>query len=210
MIDMICPKCQTKGKIKDRYCEKCGTKLQLELPTISKKSITIIFSILLVLGGLLIAYFIGDYYTSPSYIATQYFKSVIHNDVHSIYQTIGVNDSKFVSEKLLQQKIAIFENVDTYYIISTERKGREAVVTFEYYLENDSKTYQASVHLYKNHAKKFGLYGSWKVDSASLAENILFEMPAGSKITIDEVDLTEFQNLEQSDKSYDIDRKSVV
>lgn len=201
---MICPKCKTKGKLKEKYCGKCGTKLQFVWPKLSAKvkwAVGSFVGVLLVAVALIC---IGDYFTSPAYIAKKYFASVIHNDIHEIYESMGVTDSTFVSEQLLQEKLEVFENVDTYKVVKVEENGREARVLFEYYLENDAKTYQAYVELYRNHAKKWLIYPKWKVNSASLAENIVFEVPAGSTVTVDDLALDDFQNVEQSTTSYDV------
>lgn len=204
MIQLICTNCKTKNKIRDKYCENCGEKLQWVFPKISKKVKIIVGVILVVLLIGCSGYWIGNYFTSPAYLAKQYFKCVTNNDVSKIYQYMNVNDSTFVSEKLLQEKVELLESVDTYRVIDVEEKGREATVLLEYYLENDSKTYHAYVNLYRNHGKKWLFYPNWKIDSAKLAENIVFQIPTGATITVDEIDLTPFQNIEQSKNGYDI------
>lgn len=201
---MICPKCHMKGKIKDRYCEKCGLKLQFEMPKISKKMKLVLLTVISILVVFVSIFFIGYYLTSPSYVAKKYFESVIQNDIHTIYEKIGGIDSTFVSEKILQEKVDIFEHVDTYHISSIEENGRTARVLITYYLENDSKTYQVSVDLYRNHAKKWLIYPNWKVDSAYIAKNVVFEVPTNSKVTVDGKKLTDFQNIEQSTDAYDV------
>ncbi len=201
---MICPKCKTKAKWKDKYCETCGAKLQLALPKLEKKTkqiLMVVFGVLILITGI---YWIGDYFTSPSIIAKRYFEKIIHNDISGIYKEIHMKDSTFVSETILQEKMDTFESVDTYRVISSKTDGREATVIIEYYLDNDPKAYQVYVSLYRNYGKKWIIYPNWKIDSAILAENVVFEVPTGSKITVDDVALDAFQNLEKSDDAYTI------
>lgn len=204
---MKCEKCNHIQKKGEKYCENCGIKFgaykRME-PILSKKAQIGILATVIAFLLFFCGYQIGNYMTSPSWIARNYFEKVVNNDISAIYKLVGENDSTFYNQNLLKEKMELFETVDSYQILAVDIQGREALVTFEYYLENDSKAYYANVKLYRNSKKKWLFYDNWNVESGKVVENITIEAPKNASVTIDGIDIKEFKNSEKSTDTIDV------
>lgn len=198
---MYCKKCNKYGKFKDAYCSECGEKLtKKEIKfEISKKAKNTIIAILVFLAIIFISFNLLEYFTSPRYKAEKYFNAIVNNDIDKIYSYLEEYDSNFISKKILNEKIDLFENVDYYEIINIEETENEALVEFEYVISG--KTQTAYVLLTKTY-NKYG-FNNWKINSAKLIENINIKVPTGSVVTIDEQEITSYLK-EDNNEYYDI------
>ena len=184
---MICKNCNKKGKIGDIYCDDCGSKLEKETIHLSEKAIRNITIILITLLFLCTILKIITYMMSPSYIATKYFKAITENDTTKIYSYIEKNESDFVNEDILKEKMNLFENVDQYKIINTSENNNEAIVEFEYVIDNEVKTAYVKLNKTKN-----GIFDIWNVESGKIIENISIKVPKNSDITVDGKDIKKY------------------
>lgn len=197
---MYCKKCQKYGKLGDRYCEDCGTKLEKNMMPmkLSKKTISIIVGFLVIIILFLGLYGIGLKWSSPSYIAEKYFKAVSKNDIDAIYSYLDREDNTFFSKELLKEKTNTIQ-ADDYQIISVQEVGEYATVLFEY---TDYNRLKYATVLLKRNGRKWLLFDNWEVDSAKVAENIEIKVLKGSNFTIDDKRVDSYK-VSTDDKYYD-------
>jgi len=197
---MYCSRCNTKGKLGDVYCSECGSKLirkKLDFK-ISKKLRNLLIIFLATFIVLFSTYKVIEYINSPKFIASNYFKDVINNDSNKLYDYIDEYESTFVTSKLLQEKMKLYEEVTSYKIINVIEEGSKTLVTFEYVI-NDV-TYEAYV-LLKEESKYF-IFKSYSVMSGNLVKDVSFVIPKNSTITVDGIDISNLK-VKSTDENYD-------
>lgn len=197
---MYCSRCNTKGKLGDIYCSECGSKLirkKIDFK-ISKKLRNLLIIFLATFIVLFSTYKVIEYINSPKFIATNYFKDVINNDSNKLYDYIENHESTFVTSKLLQEKMKLYEEVTSYKIVNVLEEGSKTLVTFEYVI-NDV-TYEAYV-LLKEESKYF-IFKSYSVMSGNLVKDVSFVIPKNSTITVDGIDISNLK-VKSTDEYYD-------
>ena len=116
---MFCGECGAKNENGAQFCEKCGAKLEVEETVVtkvvapkkpmSKKTKVIIGVVSLVVVALVGAYMYVGSLVTPEKVALKYFKAYAANDADTLYEVMNVQDSKFVSKKLLKEDIKIMK-----------------------------------------------------------------------------------------------------
>lgn len=194
---MYCEKCNKVSKKGENYCSECGTKLKRKEFKISDKSKNVIISFIFLLTVLIVVGFGLNYIGSPEFKSKEYFESVINNDADKIYSYLEDYKSDFVSKEILKEKMSLFENVEHYSIINVEKTEKNAIVEYEYQTSNEIKTIY--VLLTKENDN---ILNSWHINSGKIKENIKIKVPTGSVITIDDKEITKYQNNDE-DEYYD-------
>lgn len=195
---MKCQNCGETYKKEDIYCGNCGTKIKKEnkfINFILKHKIKIII-ISIIIASLMSLYAIVSYFTSPVYIANKYFNAVINNDYDKIYTTFNV-ENEFVTKEQLKEKIKELK-VDNFKIVDYEITDDQALITYEY--TKDNQKYYANVSLTKD-GSKYLIFNNWKINSGKLSKDITIKLPKGSKVTLDNKELTKYL---KEDENYDI------
>lgn len=209
---MKCKKCGKPVKKEDRYCGSCGEKIIIEKKKKTNKNyfyqvcvainhyrkwiIGISIGLLLIVGS----YKTGQYFTSIEYIATQYFNTVLHNDTDKIYEYIKEDKSDFVTKDLLKEKTPQLKNITNPKLVNVQVFQNEALVTYQYNEDGNDKI--AYVSLEKN-GTKYLLFNNWKIKSGKVSKNIVFKIPKKATITIDNKDMNQYLDKEQTDEFYD-------
>lgn len=195
---MFCGECGTKNEKSALFCEKCGSKLEVEetvtkevVPRkpMSKKTKIIISVVAVVLVVLIGVYMYVGSLITPEKIALKYFKAYANNDAKTLFSTINLEESKFVSEKLLKESIKDNEKIKlANYSVKKEDEKEDALstsVTITYVEEGSSKEKTKNIKLTKNKKKKWLFFDNWTVDSSELvAKDYVITVPKDTTIEI--------------------------
>lgn len=194
---MFCSECGSKNENGSLFCENCGHKFEETIkkePTKQqrKKSITkyIIISVVVFLVG---AYLLIDNMFSPTKIAEGYFNAVINLDADKLYEYLDIEESEFTSKKIFKGIINSDENSKTeiinYSVDKVEKSsdGLSASVVIKYVLKDSKDSKTLKVDLVKSKTKKLLLFDNWKVKTGdySIIKDYKFNLPTGSKLTIE-------------------------
>lgn len=183
---MYCLKCKKNGSIFDKYCKDCGGKLEHKKMDKKFKRKICVSSIVVVILTLIcfLGYNLFNYFISPDYTALNYFKAIINNDIDKIYSYLDAEDSTFVSKKILSEKINFFESVNNYKITHMTEYQNYIMVEISYSTNNSAEKAYIELAKTNNYLKPY------KVVSGKIANNITFKVPTGSKVIIDDIELT--------------------
>ena len=226
---MFCEECGAKNKKGATFCEECGhpikaevketkkekteTKKTTEEPKvetkktekvakkpISKGTKILVGSVAAVVAILVGAYiYLGSVFT-PEKIAIKYFKAYANKDADKIYKIVKLDESEFVSKKLLKEALKNDEKIEleNYKIEKNPTKTQlekalgvkvkedlSKTITIKYVKKGSSKEYYKNITLVKSKHKKFLFFDNWVVDSSDLVANdYTFSVPKDSKPTI--------------------------
>lgn len=202
---MKCLNCNHNIKKDDNFCENCGSKISKnnsisiiekiknKITNLSKKlkiTFCIIVFLIIVLGS---GIKIINYFNSPSYLATSYFKAIIANDSKEVFKYLNTTASTFVTENLLNEKLENLGAVSEYKLQSIQVSKNNAVATFVYTLENSSYQYISNVSLSKKINKQYFIFDKWQINSAQLVTNVLIKVPKNSTLTLDSIELDNYK-----------------
>lgn len=198
---MKCENCNSTIKKGDVFCSECGKNLNKKKyfknlnNTLIKHKTKIFYTLLIIILVCLLFSFIG-YITSPIHVAQSYMKSIVNNDYEKIYKLSGLVNSDLVSESVLKKKTEKLET-DEYRLEAVDYYNDRAVVTYIY--NKNNKTYRAAVLLKKSINKQFLFFDEWKIMSSKVANDVTIEVPTGSKVLIDDVDIKDYLYESQND-----------
>lgn len=214
---MICKECGTENEKTSRFCENCGHSLKKPLfykNTLTKKKKITIGVIIIVLFFGILSYLVGSYYTSPKYIASNYFEAIAYAKGDKLYQTLELKEtSPFTSKKvvssLLRQQLEDENiNVVNYKVtkLTSSEDGFRTNVEISYTDKSSKQTETTIVTLLKHKKNKWLFFKNWSVDTSSFETIDQFTLSAlkGSKLTIEGIDLTSYLNKEKSTDSLDV------
>lgn len=203
---MFCGECGTKNENGAQFCEKCGAKLEVEETVVAKTAVPkkpmskktkitigVVVAVLVVLIG---AYMYVGSLITPEKVALKYFKAYTSNDSDTLYEVMNVQESKFVSKKLLKEALKDNEKIKiaNYSVKETDASNDalSTTVTIKYVEEGSSKEREKDIKLVKNKNKKWLFFDNWTVDSSDLiAKDYTLSVPAGTKLTIGDVKVGE-------------------
>lgn len=227
---MFCEECGAKNKSGAAFCEECGHKFEVEKdvqktekkseepkgetkPAKEKKPMStgkkvLIGCILVVVAALVAGYMFIANSLKPDKIALKYFKAYANKDAEKVYDVLSVNDSEFVSKKLLTESFKNEEKVKlaNYSVEKTTKSdnGLSASVTIKYVEEGSSKEKTETVRLTKNKNKKYLFFDNWSVDSSALVvEDYNISVPVDSKASINGVEIKDKYKKDSYSSYYD-------
>ena len=219
---MFCGECGTKNENGAQFCEKCGAKLEVEETVVtkvvapkkpmSKKTKVIIGVVSLVVVALVGAYMYVGSLVTPEKVALKYFKAYAANDADTLYEVMNVQDSKFVSKKLLKEAIKDNEDIKiANYSVEDSEISDDALstkITITYIEEGSSKEKKKTIKLLKNKDKKWMFFDNWTVDSSDLiAKDFVLYVPEDTEVKIGDVKVSEKY---QDENSYSSNDKYVI
>lgn len=192
---MFCEECGTKNEKGAAFCEKCGHKLKVEevakvaKPPMSKKNKTIIGIVCAVVVVLVGVYMYLGSLTKPEKIALKYFKAYAANDADALYSTLNLEESKFVSKKLLKSGLKDRKKMEiaNYSVEENEASSDDLStrIKIKYVEEGSSREKTKVIKLTKNKDKKWLFFDNWTVDSSELiAKDYVINVPEDSKLEI--------------------------
>lgn len=199
---MKCSNCGTTYKKDDHYCENCGSKInkpQKEnniLKTI-KKNKTKIISITILFVLVVAIFQIISYLRSSEYIASNYLKAVVNNDVTEIFNIIDLETNDFYNKNILKEKNT-FAGATNIELIKKIENEDEALLTYRYQLNGNS--YITNVSLSKSN----NLFSTWNVNSGRISKNVTIKVPKDASIKIDDIDLKNYLDESSSTEDYDV------
>lgn len=218
---MFCEECGTKNKKGTAFCENCGAKLQdnvdneetvkkvivKEKKPMSKKTKIIISVVGVIVVALVASYLYLSSLFTPEKIALKYFKAYTSNDASALYDTLKLEDSKFVSKDILKEQLKDSEKIDisNYSIVKEETKKTDlaASITIEY-TQNSSKEKTKTVKLIKNKKKKYLFFDNWTVDSSELiSKDYTVNVPANASVTINGISVSDKYKSDSYSSKYD-------
>mgnify|MGYP002624838811 CR=1 FL=1 len=214
---MFCEECGTKNEKDAAFCEKCGHKLKTvktttkvvkkETKPMSKKQKTTIGIVAVVAVILIGVYmFIGST-LKPEKIALKYFKAYANKDANALVSTISLEESDFVSKKLLKESLKDEDKISlANYSAEKEEKNDNlsTSVTIKYVEKGSSKEKTKTVRLTKNKKKKWLFFDNWTVDSSELiAKDYTITVPVGSTLKIDGVEVKDKYKKDSYSSYYD-------
>ena len=196
---MFCEECGTKNKQGSAFCEKCGHKfeqqtVQREKKPMSKKSKIITGLVIGVIVLLTAAYFIIGSMFKPEKIALKYFKAYTSKDASAIYDTLQLEDSKFVSKKLLKEAIENDDKIEleNYNVDEVEQDGQITTVTIKYVEKGSTKEREKTIRLAKSSKKQWLLFDKWVVDTGDIvAKDITVTAPKDTTVKINGIEIPE-------------------
>ena len=225
---MFCEECGAKNKKGATFCEECGHAIKAEETkkaepkkekVETKKEVTekvakkpMSKGTKLLIGGIVavVAILVGAYvYLSsvftPEKVAIKYFKAYASKDANKICKVIKLDESEFVSKKLLKEALKDEEKIDleNYKIEKNPTKSQlekalgiketddlSKSITIKYIKKGSSKEYYKTIKLVKSKNKKFLFFDNWVVDSSDLVANdYSISVPKGAKPTIDGIEI---------------------
>lgn len=214
---MICKECGTKNDKGSRFCGNCGHSLKKQFffqRKLTKKEKVVSISAFVVLLFVIGISLIGNYYTSPKFIASNYFEAVAYAKGNKLYQTLGLEEtSPFTSKKMVtsllkeQQKNEDI-NVVNYKVtkILSLNGGLRKSVEINYVDKSNEQIKTTNITLTKNKKKKWLFFDNWTVDTNDFETIDSFTLSTikGSKLKIENIDLTPYLNKEKSTESVDV------
>ena len=219
---MFCGECGAKNENGAQFCEKCGAKLEVEETVVtkvaapkkpmSKKTKVIIGVVSLVVVALVGAYMYVGSLVTPEKVALKYFKAYAANDADTLYEVMNVQESKFVSKKLLEEAIKDNEDIKiANYSVEDSEISDDALstkITITYIEEGSSKEKKKTIKLLKNKDKKWMFFDNWTVDSSDLiAKDFVLYVPEDTEVKIGDVKVSEKY---QDENSYSSNDKYVI
>ena len=263
---MFCGECGAKNKKGSAFCEKCGSKLEVEeeiekttkkdqvkktnkkeetkkpdkkeevkktekveeikkeepkkeRKPISKKNKIIIGIVAIVVAILVAGYMYLGSLCKPEKIAIKYFKAYTSKDADKIANIIKLDESDFVSKKLLKEALKDEEKIEleNYAIDNTPTTTKEITkalgikaeddmsksIRIKYIKKGSSKEYYKTIKLVKSKNKKYLFFDNWVVDSSDLiAKDYSLSVPADSKVSLNGIELGKKYKKDNS-SSYD-------
>lgn len=204
---MFCEECGTKNEKNAAFCEKCGHKLEVEEKVtttkvvkpkkpMSKKQKTLTISIIAIVVILIGAYmFVGNMF-KPDKVAVKYFKAYTDKDADTLYSTLNIEESKFVSKELLEKSLKNEDKIKVAnYKVEKSENDKDSLntkVTITYVEEGSSKEKTMRVTLTKKKSKKMLLFDDWSVDSSALiAKDYTISVPKDGSVKVDGVSLSD-------------------
>lgn len=189
---MFCEECGTKNKQGSAFCEKCGHKfeqqsVQREKKPMSKKNKIIIGIVVGVVALLTAAYFIIGAMFKPEKVALKYFKAYASKDADAIYNTLKLEDSKFVSKKLLKEALENDDEIEleNVKVDDVEKDDDITIVTIKYIEKGTTKESKAVIRLAKSSKKQWLVFDKWVVDpSGIIAKDVTVSVPKDSTLKI--------------------------
>ena len=189
---MFCEECGTKNKQGSAFCEKCGHKfeqqpVQREKKPMSTKNKIIIGVVVAVVALLTAAYFIIGAMFKPEKVALKYFKAFTSKDADAIYNTLKLEDSKFVSKKLLKEAIENDDEIEleNYSVDEVEKDGQITTVVIKYVEKGETKERTKTIRLAKSSEKQWLIFDKWVVDTSDIiAKDVTVSVPKDSTVKI--------------------------
>lgn len=227
---MFCEECGAKNKNGAAFCEECGHKFKVakeakvsekvsetpknetkpakEKTPMSKGKKILIGCILVVVAALVAGYMFVSNSLKPDKIALKYFKAYANKDADKLCDVISLNDSEFVSKKLIKESFKNEEKIKlaNYSVEKTEKStnGLSARVTIKYVEDGSSKEKTQTVKLTKNKNKKYLFFDNWVVDSSELiVEDYNISVPKDAKVSINGVEIKDKYKNDSSSSYYD-------
>ena len=189
---MFCEECGTKNKQGSAFCEKCGHKfeqqsVQREKKPMSKKNKIILGVVIGVVALLTAAYFIISAMFKPEKVALKYFKAFTSKDADAIYNTLKLEDSKFVSKKILKEAIGNDDEIEleNYSVDEVEKDGQITTVVIKYVEKGETKERTKTIRLAKSSEKQWLIFDKWVVDTSDIiAKDVKVSVPKDSTLKI--------------------------
>ena len=213
---MFCEECGHKfkvakeAKVSEKVSEtpKNETKPAKEKTPMSKGKKILIGCILVVVAALVAGYMFISNSLKPDKIALKYFKAYANKDADKLCDVISLNDSEFVSKKLIKESFKNEEKIKlaNYSVEKTEKStnGLSARVTIKYVEDGSSKEKTQTVKLTKNKNKKYLFFDNWVVDSSELiVEDYNISVPKDAKASINGVEIKDKYKNDSSSSYYD-------
>ena len=227
---MFCEECGTKNKKGSAFCENCGHKIVVEEPIkedkkketktetkvvkkevkkepMNKKTKIIIGVISIVVVALIGTYMYLSSLFTPEKIAIKYFKAYANKDVDVICDTIKLDESEFVSKKLLKAALKNGNKIEIENYSATKDEKDDDMstsVTIKYVTKGSSKEKFKTVKLIKNKKKKFLFFNDWSVDSSDLiVKDYTISVPTNSTPSIDGVEISDKYKKDSYSSYYD-------
>ena len=212
---MFCGECGTKYEKGAAFCEKCGSKLEVEetkevapkkpMDKKTKLIISVIAIVAVIFVGIYM--YLGSLF-KPEKIALKYFKAYASNDAKTLYNTMNLEESKFVSKKLLEESIKNNEKIKlaNYSVKKDETKddSLSTSVVITYVEEGSSKEKTKLVKLTKNKNKKWLFFENWTVDSSELvSKDYTISVPKNTTVKINDIELSDKYKEESYSSYYD-------
>lgn len=212
---MFCGECGTKNEKGAAFCEKCGSKLEVEetkevapkkpMDKKTKLIISVIAIVAVIFVGIYM--YLGSLF-KPEKIALKYFKAYASNDAKTLYNTMNLEESKFVSKKLLEESIKNNEKIKlaNYSVKKDETKddSLSTSVVITYVEEGSSKEKTKLVKLTKNKNKKWLFFENWTVDSSELvSKDYTISVPKNTTVKINDIELSDKYKEESYSSYYD-------
>ncbi len=212
---MFCGECGTKNEKGAAFCEKCGSKLEVEeIKEVAQKKpmdkkTKLIISVIAIVAVIFVGIYmyLGSLF-KPEKIALKYFKAYASNDAKTLYNTMNLEESKFVSKKLLEESIKNNEKIKlaNYSVKKDETKddSLSTSVVITYVEEGSSKEKTKLVKLTKNKNKKWLFFENWTVDSSELvSKDYTISVPKNTNVKINDIELNDKYKEESYSSYYD-------
>ena len=212
---MFCEECGTKNESGAAFCEKCGHKLQEVKPVKEKKpakpmkkSTKIIMAVVAVVAVVLIGGYVYIAGTlKPEKIALKYFKAYAAKDADTLYSLTDLEDSKFVSKKILKESLKDEEAIKLTSSSAEKKESSDsknvASVTVKYVEKGSSDEKTKTVKLAKS-GKKWLLFDNWVVDSSELVvKDYRISVPLGTTPKLDGVEVPDKYKSDSYSSYYD-------
>lgn len=227
---MFCGKCGAKNIDAAKFCEKCGAPMVSNAPfsvakqeqkmeivannstyapkmefKLSKRDILIFLELVLIIalayGGKLIA----DKYYTPTYVAEQYFETLMEGDLGKAYDFLNVKDSEFLSKDMFVKTYRVKSRgkLGAFYAQEKKRDQISATVEITYRLENGDKDKKKEIVLQKKGTKKFFFFDEWEVSlSDGIVKDIPVYVPSEAEVWLDDIKLDEKEWTEEFYDAY--------
>ncbi len=208
---MFCSECGSQNENSSLFCENCGHKLQIKKETKNSKKCITKYIIVSIIVLLLSAYLLINNMFSPTKVAEGYFNAVINFDVDKLYKYLDIEESEFTSKEIFKKLINSNKiEIINYSVDKTEKSsdGMSAIVEIKYVLKDSKDSETLKIDLVKTKNKKWLLFDNWKINTSdySIIKNYKFNLPTGSKLTIEEknVDKKYLKKTEDGIDTYEI------
>ncbi len=220
---MFCSECGTKNQDGAKFCENCGTELEVEETVVPKKENTskevkkepktktiskkqkvlgVLFIVLVV--GLFGVYKVLDSKTNPTAVANSYIEAIDNKDYKTLYELSEFSgDTAFITEENF--KSVIDENFEkkkfTNYIINKTptytNNNLKATVSVSF-AGTSTGASDTTIVLTKEKGKKFLFFDSWKIDDTSYL--LGYEVVKDFEIKVPKGSKVKYDGVEISDK----------
>lgn len=220
----ICHICATKNKKDAKFCEKCGANLNVDQTIkedtqniihkkdkkkrLSRLHKIIIIEILGIVVAVILFFGIGNMKYSAEHIAEKYFEAYSNHDWDTMYSLLELPEGNFMKESQfaeLMEKEDI-PSLSNYTIQSIRQSEANMMQEFEIkYSASGEGATTMDLTLVCDSDKELLFFDKWRVSSTGvLSDNYPISVPAGAKVAVDGIELTEPSSSQSGMDSYTV------
>ena len=176
------------------------------------KDVSALVKIFFTLGVLAVLLFIGLYIyarlnNSPSAVVDEYVSGFMAKSPSRMFRALNLTNSQFVTPERLDtlfENIADYDKITSYSLVKTGEEADKTHYKVNYMMGRMESPFSQTLTLRQTDETYLLFFKKWVIDSTDLiASQVTIRVPAGTKLKVDDVSLTEDRIRKKSETSVD-------